>query len=141
MRHPQIRLLLLLSCLLCSTCPANLQNHRSQAQPFTLTWTEGKCQRCRIAQQLADIDFSDAKETWGTGFLFPYHGQGSGDYIMVHSNDGGRAWKELRVSATHGGANIFAPGRAASMGFRHGSHRGMRGSPDPRRRVALESSD
>jgi len=99
---------LLLSCLLCSTCPANLQNHRSQAQPFTLTWTEGKCQRCRIAQQLADIDFSDAKETWGTGFLFPYHGQGSGDYIMVHSNDGGRAWKELRFSATHGGGPTFS---------------------------------
>lgn len=42
------------------------------------------------------------------GFLWPYHGQGSGDYIMVHSADGGRTWKELRFSAMHGGGPTFA---------------------------------
>jgi photosystem II stability/assembly factor-like uncharacterized protein len=107
MRHPHIGLLLL-SCLFFSTRSANPQDRPSQAQPFTLTWTEGKCQRCSFAQQLAEIDFAATGEAWATGFLFPYHGQGSGDYIMVHSIDGGRAWKELHFSATHGGGPTFA---------------------------------
>lgn len=68
-----------------------------------LTWTEGNCQRCEIARQLAEIDLAGPEEAWAVGFLFPYHGQGSGDYIMVHSTDGGSRWKEFRFSATHGG--------------------------------------
>ena len=103
MRH-----LLLLCCLFFSTHPANPQDQPSKAQPFTLTWTEGKCKHCETARQLAEIDFTGTGEAWGVGFLWPYHGQGSGDYIMVHSADGGRAWKELRFSATHGGGPTFA---------------------------------
>jgi photosystem II stability/assembly factor-like uncharacterized protein len=108
MCHPYIRLLVLLSCLLLSTRPAHPQNQLSKAWPFTLTWTEGKCHRCEIGRQLAEIDFAGAGEAWAVGFLFPYHGQGSGDYIMAHSTDDGRTWKELRFSATHGGGPTFS---------------------------------
>lgn len=108
MRRPHIRLLLLLSCVLFSTPPANPQDQPSKEQPFTLSWTEGKCQGCRIARQLAEIGFTGTGEAWAVGFLWPYHGQGSGDYIMVRSADGGRTWKELRFSATHADGPTFA---------------------------------
>ncbi|HZU31400.1 MAG TPA: hypothetical protein VFB79_09805 [Candidatus Angelobacter sp.] len=40
-------------------------------------------------------------EAWGIGFLWNYHGQGAGDYVIVHTVDAGRTWKELSVSRVH----------------------------------------
>jgi|ERR1051326_2556807 photosystem II stability/assembly factor-like uncharacterized protein len=99
-----VRFLLFMSL----AAPAGLQNQPSTLQPFTLTWVEGKCKRCQIARQLAEVHFVSKTEAWAVGFLFPYHGQGSGDYVMVHSVDGGRTWQEMVSSRMHAGAPTFA---------------------------------
>ena len=103
MPRPLVRFLLLVSLAV----PARPQNQPSTLQPFTLTWIEGKCKRCRIARQLSAIHFASATEAWAVGFLFPYHGQGFGDYVMVHSMDGGHTWREMPSSRTHASAPTF----------------------------------
>ncbi|MBZ5504396.1 MAG: hypothetical protein LAO78_02815 [Acidobacteriia bacterium] len=47
-------------------------------------------------------------EAWAVGFLWPYHGQGSGDYVMVHTTDGGITWKEFAASGMHAEAPTFS---------------------------------
>lgn len=99
-----VRFLLLMSLAV----PAIPQNQPSTFQPFTLTWIEGKCKRCEIARQLADVHFVSKTEAWAVGFLFPYHGQGAGDYVMVHSMDGGHTWREMTSSRMHASAPTFS---------------------------------
>lgn len=107
MSHIRI-LLLLFVYLVLSDNAASSQNQPTKTTPFTLTWIEGKCKHCKIARQLAEIQFVSKTDAWAVGFLWPYHGQGSGDYVMVHTTDGGITWKEFAASGMHAAAPTFS---------------------------------
>lgn len=84
------------------------QKRNPNTQPFTLTWIQGKCERCPIARQLSKVKFVSKTEAWGVGFLWNYHGQGAGDYVIAHTTDGGRTWRELSASRVHAIEPSFA---------------------------------
>ena len=96
-----IRAILWLSLLFLSFSSTETQEQTSADQPFVLTWIQGKCEHCPIARQLSKVKFVSKTEAWGVGFLWNYHGQGAGDYVIVHTLDGGGTWKELPDSRTH----------------------------------------
>jgi photosystem II stability/assembly factor-like uncharacterized protein len=101
MLSPTMRAILLWSLLFLSFSQIKTREQSSNAQPFTLTWVKGECRYCPIARQLSKVRFVTKTEAWGIGFLWNYHGQGSGDYVIVHTVDGGRIWKELSTSSAH----------------------------------------
>jgi photosystem II stability/assembly factor-like uncharacterized protein len=103
-----MRAILLWSLLFLSFSPIKTQEQSSKTQPFTLTWVKGECRHCPIARQLSKIRFVSKTEAWGIGFLWNYRGQGSGDYVIVHTVDGGRIWKELSTSSVHAVEPSFA---------------------------------
>jgi photosystem II stability/assembly factor-like uncharacterized protein len=108
MLSPLIRAILFWSLLFLSCSSIKTQESSRKNQPFALTWIEGKCEHCRIARQLSKVEFVSKTEAWGIGFLWNYHGEGSGDYVIVHTVDGGRTWKELSASRTHAVEPSFA---------------------------------
>ena len=69
--------------------------------PFTVTWTDGTCRRCKIATALGHVQFVSRKEAWAVGFH--YGEQGAGDFIVVHTTDAGRTWTELPQTYQHAG--------------------------------------
>jgi photosystem II stability/assembly factor-like uncharacterized protein len=79
--------------------------------PFTLSWTPGRCSACQTAQELGRIQFVSRIEAWAIGFHYPQPGeQGAGDFIVVHTKDGGHTWNELRQTAEHAGDEDGPPG-------------------------------
>jgi photosystem II stability/assembly factor-like uncharacterized protein len=74
-------------------------------QPFELKWTDGRCVGCKIARDLGHIQFVSRTEAWAVGYFFPSApgAQGAGDYIVVHTKDAGRTWRELRQTYQHVG--------------------------------------
>lgn len=77
--------------------------------PFTLTWAEGKCVGCKVAADLAGVQWVSRSEAWGIGFSFPPPGaQGAGDYVVVHTVDAGRSWRELPNTRQHAGPPAFS---------------------------------
>jgi len=77
------------------------QGDRQQTVPFTLDWTKGKCVRCETAVGLGRIQFVNRDHAWAVGFR--YGEQGAGDFIIVHTKDGGHTWREVRQSRQHAG--------------------------------------
>jgi photosystem II stability/assembly factor-like uncharacterized protein len=70
--------------------------------PFTLSWTEGKCVGCKIGFELGRIQFVSRSEAWAVGDRYPPPGtQGAGDFIVVHTRDAGRTWRELPQTSRH----------------------------------------
>jgi len=69
--------------------------------PFTLTWTEGICLHCKTATALCRIQFVSREEAWAIGSV--YGEQGGGDFILVHTKDAGRTWRELPQSEEYAG--------------------------------------
>jgi photosystem II stability/assembly factor-like uncharacterized protein len=59
--------------------------------PFTLSWREGKCIECKTAGRLGRIQFVNRGDVWAVGFDQPLRGS----FVVVHSTDAGRTWKEL----------------------------------------------
>src|SRR5580704_12856352 len=57
--------------------------------PFELDWLEGRCVGCQIARRLGPIQLTTALEGWAVGVNFPRVGEGTGDYVVVHTRDGG----------------------------------------------------
>jgi photosystem II stability/assembly factor-like uncharacterized protein len=74
---------------------------QSSSAPFDLLWTPGSCLNCRIVQQLGDLGSFSAGSVLAGGYFFPTEGQGSGDYSVVRSRDGGRHWTEIAKSRMH----------------------------------------
>ncbi len=68
------------------------QDPKTADVPFTLTWTEGRCLGCKIAAHLGRVQFISRKDAWAVG------GSGAhaaGPFIVVHSTDAGRTWREV----------------------------------------------
>jgi photosystem II stability/assembly factor-like uncharacterized protein len=66
--------------------------------PFTLTWVKGTCGNCKIAKQLAEVQFVAPDEAWAVGFPVK---NGRGDYSVLHSRDGGKSWTEIPEPPQH----------------------------------------
>jgi photosystem II stability/assembly factor-like uncharacterized protein len=85
---------LTLSCglLLCSVaCLSWRASGQSSNSPFSVTWLEGKCVRCKTAANLYDVHWISRQEAWGIGI----GRDGVHDYSIVHTTDSGKTWKEL----------------------------------------------
>jgi hypothetical protein len=71
-------------------------------RPFTVTWVQGRCVGCKVATDLNRVQWVSRSEGWGIGWHFPPPGaQGSGDYVVVHTVDAGRTWRELPDTWQH----------------------------------------
>jgi photosystem II stability/assembly factor-like uncharacterized protein len=62
-------------------------------QPFTATWLEGRCIHCKVAKYLHEVFWLSRSEAWGIGLSFDRGAPG--DYVLVHSIDAGRTWREM----------------------------------------------
>ncbi len=81
---------------------------RQAGAPFKLTWTEGQCDWRQVATDLRDVQFVSRREAWGIVFSAPPPGaQGTGDYVVAHTTDAGRTWKEVPQSPQHAVAPSF----------------------------------
>lgn len=81
---------------------ASHEQQLSSKAPFTVAWTKGTCLRCKIARYLGRVHFTSRMDAWGIGYSFPPPGaEGAGDYIVVHTGDGGRTWEELPRTWQH----------------------------------------
>jgi photosystem II stability/assembly factor-like uncharacterized protein len=69
--------------------------------PFTLTWTQGKCRNCKIADRIVDVQFVTTNEAWAVGYAPPGGDAGAGDYATLHSRDGGKSWSEISEPWQH----------------------------------------
>jgi photosystem II stability/assembly factor-like uncharacterized protein len=69
------------------------------ALPFDIAFTDGHCRGCE-AQMLGAIQLSGGAVIWAQGFT-PPGGAGEGEWTLLHSNNGGRSWRELRKSWSH----------------------------------------
>ena len=83
-------------------------------QPVAITWQEGRCADCQIASQLDSVVFTSSRDAWAEGFT-PPGDAGLGEYVILHSRDGGRTWRELHWTYSH---NTPAP--YSFPGGRHG---------------------
>ena len=72
------------------------QNQETPKPSFVLTWSEGRCLGCKIAAGLGRVQFVSRKDVWAAG---PKGDLGGGNFIVVHSTDAGRTWRE--VPQTH----------------------------------------
>ena len=69
--------------------------------PFDLQWATGTCQNCEIVKQLGNAGLITSATILTGGYFFPTEGEGSGDYSVVRSIDGGRHWREVAKSRMH----------------------------------------
>jgi photosystem II stability/assembly factor-like uncharacterized protein len=99
-----IRIIQIVSLLLAvAVLPARAQeplDSDATHLPFTLSWTQGHCHRCKTATLLTDVQFVSQREAWGTGFAPPGE-TGTGDTTIVHTRDGGKTWTEFPSSYEH----------------------------------------
>ena len=72
------------------------QNQKTAKTPFALTWSKGTCLGCKIAAGLGRVQFVSRKDAWAVG---PKGDLGGGNFVVVHSTDAGRTWRE--VPQTH----------------------------------------
>jgi len=72
------------------------QGPRAAGSPFDLTVTKGKCLGCKTATGLGRVQFVSRKDVWAVG---ADGGRGAGTFVVVHSADAGRTWRE--VPQTH----------------------------------------
>ncbi len=68
------------------------QDQTAAGPPFTLTWTKGRCVGCKTAAGLRRVQFLSRNDVWAVG-------EGGADitgpFIVVHSTDAGRTWREM----------------------------------------------
>ena len=72
--------------------------------PFTVTWAEGQCVRCKTAANLTDVHWVSRQEAWGIGI----GNDGVHDYSIVHTTDSGKTWKELPNGRQYMGSPALA---------------------------------
>jgi len=83
------------------------QDKSTAIAPFTLSWSEGKCLGCKTATGLGRIQFISRSEAWAVGHNDPP--QVAGDFIVVHTNDAGRTWREIPLARQHAGDSDGPP--------------------------------
>jgi len=95
--------LLLIPLILATTMSFGYQPAtRRSPLPFVLTWLEGRCVACKTADSLGSLHFTNDSQVWGVGDRWPPPGaEGTGDHIIVHSQDGGRTWTEISYTYMH----------------------------------------
>jgi photosystem II stability/assembly factor-like uncharacterized protein len=71
------------------------QNQEAANIPFTLTWSKGKCEGCKNAARLGEIQFVSRSEVWAVG---SEDHPGGVNVVVVHSTDAGRNWREVPQS-------------------------------------------
>jgi photosystem II stability/assembly factor-like uncharacterized protein len=76
------------------------QDPKTANSPFTLTRSEGRCLGCKIARGLGRVQFISRKDVWAVG---SNGALGAGDFIVVHSTDAGRTWRELPQTHQYAG--------------------------------------
>jgi photosystem II stability/assembly factor-like uncharacterized protein len=76
------------------------QHPKAADAPFTLTWSEGRCLGCKTATQLGKVQFISRKDVWAVGTP---GGQVSGYFVVVHSDDYGRTWREVTQTCQYAG--------------------------------------
>jgi photosystem II stability/assembly factor-like uncharacterized protein len=79
----------------------------SQNPSFTLSWTQGRCIECRTASELGHIEFIGRTAAWAVGYNSGTRGPGNA--IVVHTEDGGRTWREIPESAQDNGTPAGPP--------------------------------
>jgi hypothetical protein len=77
------------------------QGQQAAGPAFELTWTKGRCVGCKIAAGLGRVQVVSRKDVWAVG---PKGDQGAGNFIVVHSTDAGRTWRELPQTHQYAGA-------------------------------------
>jgi photosystem II stability/assembly factor-like uncharacterized protein len=70
----------------------NGQDQKTANSPFALTWSEGRCIGCKTAAQLGKVQFISRKDVWAVGASGAH---AAGPFIVVHSTDAGRTWREM----------------------------------------------
>jgi photosystem II stability/assembly factor-like uncharacterized protein len=68
------------------------QSLRVTTPPFELTWTKGRCLGCKTAKGLGRIQFVTRNDVWAVGSSYAH---AAGPFIVVHSTDAGRTWREM----------------------------------------------
>lgn len=76
--------------------------------PFALNWATGSCVGCKIAQSLTHVQFTARGVAWAIGVNFAEEAEGTGDYVVVRTKDGGRRWVEDRNTLQHAIAPAFS---------------------------------
>jgi photosystem II stability/assembly factor-like uncharacterized protein len=71
-----------------------------RALPFTLTWVKGTCGNCKIAKDVAEVQFVAPDEAWAIGVMSPGK-TGMADFSVLHSRDGGKTWTEMAEPPLH----------------------------------------
>ncbi len=98
---PESRVLFTLAAVASVVCG---QGRSGSIVPFSLAWSEGKCVGCKTAAQLGRVQFISRSDVWGVGFNFgPPGSQGSGDFVVVHTEDAGHTWREIPQTRQHAG--------------------------------------
>ena len=77
------------------------QDQEAAKSPFALTSSEGRCIGCRTAAQLGRAQFISRKDVWAVGVSVPH---AAGPFIVVHSTDAGRTWREMPQTLQYPGA-------------------------------------
>jgi photosystem II stability/assembly factor-like uncharacterized protein len=70
----------------------NGQDQKTANSPFAPTWSEGRCIGCKTAGQLGKVQFISRKDVWAVGASGAHT---AGPFIVVHSTDAGRTWREI----------------------------------------------
>src|SRR6185437_6746732 len=105
------RILFLSGTLLLTMLAPPLFAHAEDAPPemrtdFTLSRRIGHCGNCRVAVGLVDIHFASDRAVWAQGGAPPGE-TGFGDYVALHSRDGGATWTELGWTYSHNSPIAF----------------------------------
>jgi photosystem II stability/assembly factor-like uncharacterized protein len=79
----------------------NGQDPKTANSPFALTSSEGRCIGCKTAAQLGRVQFISRKDVWAVGVSVPH---AAGPFIVVHSTDAGRTWREMPQTLQYPGA-------------------------------------
>ncbi|MGA3159287.1 MAG: hypothetical protein ABSE43_17135, partial [Steroidobacteraceae bacterium] len=113
--HPIVLLLVL---TVVAAGPVVLHAAAAPNPPFTISWVHGKCIHCQSAKELAGVEFLSDQEACGIGY-YPPGETGSGDYVIVHSRDGGKSWRELSWTHEHNGSPgvSFSDGKSGWLSF------------------------
>jgi photosystem II stability/assembly factor-like uncharacterized protein len=70
----------------------NGQDQKTANSPFALTWSKGRCIGCKTATQLGKVQFISREDVWAVGASGAH---AAGPFIVVHSTDAGRTWREM----------------------------------------------
>jgi photosystem II stability/assembly factor-like uncharacterized protein len=70
----------------------NGQDQKTANSPFALTGSEGRCIGCKTATQLGKVQFISREDVWAVGASGAH---AAGPFIVVHSTDAGRTWREM----------------------------------------------